>query len=117
LKQSLADSSFDAWIKYYRQDENAPNAIVSYYAKGALIALALDLTLRSKTDGRVSARRPDAQALAASTARPAVGVPEDGVRRAAEAVSGLKLRKFFSEGAEGTEDLPLETCCAQSAST
>ncbi|MFX6755267.1 M61 family peptidase, partial [Acinetobacter baumannii] len=48
LKQSVADSSFDAWIKYYRQDENAPNAIVSYYAKGALVALALDLTLRSK---------------------------------------------------------------------
>ena len=45
--QSLADSSFDAWIKFYRRDENTPNAVVSYYAKGALVALALDLTLRS----------------------------------------------------------------------
>ena len=44
--QSVADSSFDAWIKFYRQDENTPNAVVSYYAKGALVALALDLTLR-----------------------------------------------------------------------
>ncbi len=44
--QSVADSSFDAWIKFYRRDENAPNAVVSYYAKGALVALALDLTLR-----------------------------------------------------------------------
>jgi predicted metalloprotease with PDZ domain len=45
--QSLADSSFDAWIKFYRRDENTPNAVVSYYAKGALVALALDLTLRN----------------------------------------------------------------------
>jgi predicted metalloprotease with PDZ domain len=40
----VAESSFDAWTKYYRQDENSPNAIVSYYAKGALVALCLDLT-------------------------------------------------------------------------
>ncbi|MDR1889515.1 MAG: PDZ domain-containing protein [Zoogloeaceae bacterium] len=44
--QSLADSSFDAWIKYYRPDENTPNAVVSYYTKGALTALCLDLALR-----------------------------------------------------------------------
>jgi predicted metalloprotease with PDZ domain len=54
LRQSVAESSFDAWIKYYRQDENAPNAVVSYYTKGALIALALDLQLRAASDGRRS---------------------------------------------------------------
>jgi len=48
-KQSLSDSSFDAWTKYYKQDENAPNAIVSYYAKGSLVALGLDLTIRQKS--------------------------------------------------------------------
>ncbi|MGP1685089.1 MAG: M61 family metallopeptidase, partial [Giesbergeria sp.] len=46
LLQSLGQSSFDAWVKYYRQDENTPNATVSYYTKGALVALCLDLTLR-----------------------------------------------------------------------
>ncbi len=46
--QSLAQSSFDAWIKYYRQDENTPNATVSYYTKGSLVALCLDLTLRAE---------------------------------------------------------------------
>ena len=46
LLQSVAQSSFDAWVKYYRQDENTPNATVSYYTKGALVALCLDLTLR-----------------------------------------------------------------------
>lgn len=46
--QSVAQASFDAWIKYYRQDENTPNATVSYYSKGALVALCLDLTLRTE---------------------------------------------------------------------
>ena len=46
--QSVAQSSLDAWVKYYRQDENTPNATVSYYTKGALVALCLDLTLRAE---------------------------------------------------------------------
>lgn len=44
--QSVAQSSFDAWIKYYRADANTPNLTVSYYTKGSLVALCLDLTLR-----------------------------------------------------------------------
>ena len=50
--QSVAESSFDAWIKLYRNDENTGNAGVSYYNKGALVALCLDLTLLEKSDGR-----------------------------------------------------------------
>ncbi|WP_137733776.1 M61 family metallopeptidase, partial [Pseudaquabacterium pictum] len=46
--QSVAAASFDAWVKYYRTDENTPNATVSYYLKGALVALCLDLTLRQR---------------------------------------------------------------------
>jgi len=53
-KQSLAESSFDAWTKYYKQNENAPNAIVSYYTKGALVALGLDLTIREASDNQRS---------------------------------------------------------------
>jgi predicted metalloprotease with PDZ domain len=48
LVQSVADASMDAWVKYYRQDENTPNATVSYYTKGALVALCFDLTLRGE---------------------------------------------------------------------
>ncbi|MFN7856497.1 MAG: M61 family metallopeptidase, partial [Acidovorax sp.] len=46
--QTVAQASFDAWVKYYRQDENTPNTTVSYYTKGALVALCLDMTLRSE---------------------------------------------------------------------
>lgn len=52
FKQSIKDSSFNAWTKFYKQDENAQNAIISYYTKGALFALYLDLTLRSETLGK-----------------------------------------------------------------
>ncbi|WP_198780256.1 M61 family metallopeptidase [Shewanella putrefaciens] len=54
FKQSVKDSSFNAWTKFYKQDENAQNAIISYYTKGALFALYLDLTLRSETQGKYS---------------------------------------------------------------
>ncbi|MBK1682529.1 M61 family metallopeptidase [Rhodoferax fermentans] len=46
LVQTVAQASFDAWVKYYRQDENSPNATISYYTKGALVALCLDMSLR-----------------------------------------------------------------------
>lgn len=51
LVQSVADASFDAWVKYYRQDEQTPNQTISYYTKGALVAMCLDLTLRREGSG------------------------------------------------------------------
>lgn len=54
FKQTLKQSSFNAWTKFYKQDENAANAIVSYYTKGALFALYLDLTIRIETQGKHS---------------------------------------------------------------
>lgn len=54
FKQTVTDSSFYAWTKYYKQDENTPNSVVSYYVKGALIALSLDLMLRQKSPNNIS---------------------------------------------------------------
>ena len=50
-RQSVAESSFNAWTRFYQQDENASNAIVSYYTKGCLVALCIDLKIRSLTGG------------------------------------------------------------------
>jgi predicted metalloprotease with PDZ domain len=110
-KQSVADSSFDAWSKYYRQDENAPNAIVSYYAKGSLIALAFDLTIRAKTGGKKSLD----DVMLALWQRYGRDFYPDGRRGVTEAevealfdeVSGLKLKAMFERYVRGTEDLPL----------
>lgn len=54
LRQSVAESSFDAWTRFYQQDENAPNAIVSYYTKGGIVVLLLDLWLRRASGGAQS---------------------------------------------------------------
>jgi predicted metalloprotease with PDZ domain len=106
LKQSIADSSFDAWIKYYRQDENAPNSLVSYYQKGALVGLALDLAIRAKTRGRRSL--DDVMRLLWRRWRRAgagyLGVGEDEILEAAEEATGLDLEPLVREWTEGTSD-------------
>ncbi|HVL76526.1 MAG TPA: M61 family metallopeptidase [Noviherbaspirillum sp.] len=110
-RQSVAESSFDAWTKYYRQDENAPNAIVSYYAKGAVIGLALDLTIRAETRGRRSL--DDAMRLLWQRygrdfyEGGGRGVTEAEAESVFEEVAGIRLRRFFDRYVRGTEDLPL----------
>jgi len=106
LKQSVAESSFDAWIKYYRQDENAPNSVVSYYQKGALVGLALDLAIRAQTRGRRSL--DDVMRLlwqrykrAGASYR---GVGEDDFVPAAEEATDLELAPLIREWTEGTRD-------------
>jgi predicted metalloprotease with PDZ domain len=115
--QSVADSSFDAWTKYYRQDENAPNAIVSYYTKGSLVACALDLAVRARTRGRRSL--DDAMRLLwqrygrrfyAADGGPGdtqSGLSEDGFVGLLRDATGVDLAREVAEWAEGTADLPL----------
>jgi len=105
-KQSVAESSFDAWTKFYRQDENAPNAIVSYYAKGSLVALCLDLWIRKKTGGRKSLDNV-MRILWKRYGLTGKGVPEEGVEQIAEQISGAKLAGFFKSAVRGTDELPL----------
>ncbi|MDR2788392.1 MAG: PDZ domain-containing protein [Candidatus Accumulibacter sp.] len=106
LRQSLAESSFDAWNKFYRPDENTPNAVVSYYAKGALAALALDLTLRQGTSGRVSLDDV-MRALWRRFGQTGIGVGDGDIRSIAEELSGLALERFFAQTIHGTRDIPL----------
>jgi len=105
-RQSVSDSSFDAWNKYYRQDENSPNAIVSYYGKGSLVGLCLDLHIRQSTGGRKSL--DDVMlALWKKHGKTGVGVAEDGVENLAEAVTRLKLKRLFDRWLRSTAELPL----------
>ncbi|MFN0314486.1 MAG: M61 family metallopeptidase [Burkholderiales bacterium] len=106
-KQTVADASWDAWIKFYRQDENSPNALVSYYLKGSLIALCLDLLIRDKTTGRKSLDDV-MRALWERFGRTGTGIPEDGMERIADEVSGLRLKGFFDLAIRSTSELPLK---------
>lgn len=110
-RQTLEESSFDAWIKFYRPDENSPNALVSYYAKGAMVALALDLELRLRTDGL--------QSLDTLMRRlwqeygQGDGVPDGAVERLAEEISGVRLDEFFHQALRTTVDPPVGILLAQ----
>ena len=107
-RQSVAASSFDAWVKYYRQDENSPNAIVSYYQKGAMVGLALDLTIRHATKGAKSL--DDVMRLLwIDYGKKGIGVPDGFVEVAAERISGLDLADFFATAVYGTVDIDLAT--------
>ncbi len=106
FKQTLEESSFNTWTKFYKQDENAPNAIVSYYSKGALVALSLDLTIRHESAGKYSLDDV-MRAFWNKYGVTNIGVPEDGFERLAVEVTGLNLRPFFQSYVRGTEDPPL----------
>jgi predicted metalloprotease with PDZ domain len=111
LKQSVAESSFDAWIKYYRQDENSPNAIVSYYAKGSLVALAFDLAIRAQTGHRKSlddVMRALWQRYGRDFYRGrAAGIGETEVEALIAEATGVELGPLFDDAVRGTRDLPL----------
>jgi predicted metalloprotease with PDZ domain len=109
LVQSIADSSFDAWIKFYRRDENAPNAVISYYAKGALVALALDLSLRDLGTSLDAVMRALWQRYGAT----GIGVPETGVAAIVNEAAGRDLGDFFARYVEGTDDPPLADLLAR----
>jgi len=103
-RQSIAESSFDAWIKFYRPDENSPNAVISYYWKGALVALALDLSLRKMGRGSLD---DVMRALWARHGQTGIGVAEDGMKRIVDEIAGTDMHDFFQRYVDGTEDPPL----------
>ena len=102
LVQSVADASFDAWIKYYRADENTPNATISYYAKGSLVALALDLTLRSEGAGSLDDVMRHLWRESGGGA-----IDEDDIAAALEAVGGRSYERELAAWVHGTDELPL----------
>ena len=110
FKQSIAESSFNAWTKFYLQDENAPNAIVSYYAKGELFALYLDLTIRQRTDNRQSL---DDLVRAVWSEYRHSGIPERGIPALAAEHIDCDLADAFDLGVHGREDLPLDELLAE----
>lgn len=105
-RQSVAESSFDAWTKFYKADDNAPNAMISYYAKGALVALSLDLTIRHDSAGAYSLDTV-MRALWQRHGRTGLGVGERGIEALATEVTGCDLAGFFAIALDGTADLDL----------
>jgi predicted metalloprotease with PDZ domain len=107
--QSLAQASFDAWTKYYRSDENTPNATVSYYTKGSLAALALDAEVRMASGG-VASLDEVMRALwqSSGAARGEGGISEAMIVAALSQAAGKPMAAAVHAAVHGTADLPLE---------
>jgi predicted metalloprotease with PDZ domain len=104
LEQSVEESSFDAWVKYYRQDENSVNSQVSYYDKGALLGLLLDLEIRKRSGGAKSLDDVMRYLYAEFYKKNRNYGPAD-FQKACELMAGGSLEEFFSKYVRGKEEL------------
>ncbi len=110
--QSVAQSSFDAWVKYYRTDENTPNATISYYTKGSLVALAIDLTLRAEGHGSLD------DVMRVLWERSGGGpICEPDIAEALVQVGGRSFQAELQAWVHGTDDPPWRKLLAQAGVT
>jgi predicted metalloprotease with PDZ domain len=104
LEQNVEESSFDSWIKYYRQDENSINSQVSYYDKGALLGLLLDLEIRKRSNGAKSLDDVMRYLYAEFFKKNRNYGPGD-FQKACELMAGSSLEEFFNKYVRGTGEL------------
>jgi predicted metalloprotease with PDZ domain len=103
LSQPVEDASFDAWIRYYRQDENTPNTTISYYDKGGVIGLLLDIEIRAATGGVRSL--DDVMRLALERFSGQRGFSSAQFRALASEIAGADLSQWLQRALETTEEL------------
>jgi predicted metalloprotease with PDZ domain len=104
LEQSAEESSFDAWIKYYRPDENSVNSSVSYYDKGAILGLLLDLEIRRRS--KDSHSLDDVmRALYSDYFKKGRNYTPEDFQRESERAAGSSLEEFFKRYVRGREEL------------
>lgn len=102
-RQTLAEASQVAWIKHYRPDENSLNSAISYYLKGEIVALLLDLEIRRQTQDKKGL--DDVMQRLWTVYGQGNGVPEDGVEKAVSDVVGRSMTPFFDRALRSREDL------------
>lgn len=102
LKQSLKESSYDAWIKYYRPDENSSNTTISYYTKGAVVAFLLDAKIRKLTEGKKSLDDVMRTMFAKYSTS---GFTSVQFRETASRIAGQDLSDWFASAVDSTDEL------------
>lgn len=104
--QTVTDSSFDAWSKFYKQDENATNSIVSYYNKGAIVALCLDLKIRIESRGTYSLDSV-LRFLWKHYGQKQAGTDDKVIHHILDDAMGLNLSEFLDCMLYETKELPI----------
>jgi predicted metalloprotease with PDZ domain len=110
LHQPLSQASFDSWIEYYRKDDNTQNTAISYYTKGAVVAFALDATLRRATRG--SRNLDDVMRLAYTRYSGERGYASEDFRAVVEEVAGIDMGPWFASAVDSAEPLDLKEALA-----
>ena len=103
--QPLSESSFDAWIKLYRRDANSDNSQISYYLKGELISLLLDLLIRAKHKNKRSLDNVMVQ-MWEQFGQSEIGFTPHQLQQVIESVADMDLQSFFNLYIDSTEKLP-----------
>jgi predicted metalloprotease with PDZ domain len=103
--QPLAESSFDAWIKLYRRDNNSDNSQMSYYLKGELVSLLLDLLIRDRTQNQRSLNDVIRQ-MWEKFGKTEIGFTENQLKEVIESVADKDLTDFFQNYLYTTQELP-----------
>jgi len=101
--QSVAESSFDAWIKYYRPNENSSNSTISYYSKGSVLASLLNLSILASTNGEKNLSNAMKLLYNKYYKEQKRGFRDDELKQALEQVGGTNLDAFFNKYVNGTE--------------
>ncbi|HET8781349.1 MAG TPA: hypothetical protein VFM63_02940, partial [Pyrinomonadaceae bacterium] len=104
LVQSVEESSFDSWVKFYRPDENTINSQVSYYDKGAILGLLLDLEIRKRSNGAKSLDDVMRALYTEFFKKNRNYTPAD-FQKLSEAAAGGSLEEFFAKYVRGKEEL------------
>jgi predicted metalloprotease with PDZ domain len=104
LEMSAEEASFDAWIKYYRQDENSINSQVDYYAKGSILGLLLDLEIRKLSKGTKSLDDVMRYLYTEFYKKDRNYSPKD-FQEVCEMMAGTSLETFFFRYVRGVEEL------------
>lgn len=105
--QSLAESSFDAWVKFWRRTPNAYNSESDYYAKGSYVNLLLDLEIRNSSENRFSLDNVY-RTLYEKFPLDKKGYTNTDFRKMCERFAGKDLAKFFDEYVYGVKPLDWE---------
>jgi len=101
--QPVAHASFDAWIKFYRRNENSGNCCVSYYSKGAVVAMMLDLEILNNSKGKKRLDDVMKNLYQQYLKNPDKGYTEEEFQKTVEKVAGKSLDRFFDDYVYGTE--------------
>ena len=101
---SPQESSFDTWIRFYREDENSPNVSPSYYRQGAVLGVLLDLEIR-RSSGGASSLDDAMRKVYLETYKQGRGFTDDEFERACSAVSHGSTDEVFSRYVRGTEEI------------